>query len=339
MKKQIQELLQMSAITLILYYLYWSIAMNQNYSVLRITIDVLICVTLTMISILYSQAIMFIIEKHKCLQRFIAVHALILFIFDILTAWSLSSVCELIFNSNILVYFQNIFVFVLLTTLISAIKTNSMFWKKKFEMEFENELLEAKISEAEKISAKAHLHYLQSQVNPHFFFNNLSALSSLITTDPVSAKEFVNALALMYRDILMGMKQNVVPIKDEFSLVSRYAKLLQIRHGDYIQIIFPEDNSIPSDAFVPPSSIQHLVENAVKHNGMTSSAPLIINIQIINKMICVKNNRNRLTGIESSCGTGLANLQEQLRLLGISDFKKSDNEEFFSISFPLIFQS
>lgn len=339
MKRRILELLQMTAITLLLYFLYWVFAIEQNYSIARIAIDAIICMALTWISILYSQAIMHVIEKNKNIQKIISAHALILFVLDMLTAWGLSSVCELIFDSNLFVFFQNIFVFGLLTTLISAIKTNSMFWKKKFETEYENELLGVKLAEAERITAKNQLFRLQSQVNPHFFFNNLSTLSSLITTDSVSAKEFVNALALMYRDILKGTKHDVVSVKDELSLVAKYVKLLKIRHGDCIIISFPEEGDVPSNAFVPPSSIQHLVENAVKHNAMTSSSPLMINIEIINKSMIVSNNRNPLTGMEPSCGTGLANLQEQLLLLGVDDFKRFENQDTFCISFTLIFQN
>lgn len=348
MKQRIQELALMTVVCLVLYYLYWSFADESLIDLVftdfdgflvKTGIDVLVCLLLTCFSIIYSRVMMRLITGYTLLQRWIIVPTLILFILDMLTAWGLSELCQRLFGeSNFVDYFLDIFIFGILATLVSSVKMNSLFWQKKMEIEHERSVLENKVVEAERVMANARLHNLQLQVNPHFFFNNLSALSALITTDAKAAKEFVAALALMYRHILNGMKKELIPLAEEMQLVREYAKLLSIRHGKSVRINLPDDRQIPQQAYVPPISVQHLVENAVKHNAMTAASPLTVTITINNGRVSVCNNRSPLFSTEPHSGTGLSNLQEQLKLFGVANLEKSDNDKYYCISFPFIQQ-
>ena len=134
------------------------------------------------------------------------------------------------------------------------------------------------------------------------------------------------------------MKKELIPLAEEMQLVREYAKLLSIRHGKSVRINLPDDRQIPQQAYVPPISVQHLVENAVKHNAMTAASPLTVTITINNGRVSVCNNRSPLFSTEPHSGTGLSNLQEQLKLFGVANLEKSDNDKYYCISFPFIQQ-
>lgn len=349
MRQRIHELTLMTALCLLLYYLYWIIAdesfieraiSNRNYPFMRIVMDALVCWLLTYISTVYSNLMIQLMDGHETLQKINVVPTLVLFILDMVTAWCMSELSQRMFcESDLLVYFQDIFVFGILATLVSSIKINTMFWQRKMEMEHERVILENKVVEAERVMSKSRLHNLQAQVNPHFFFNNLSALSSLISINPIEAKDFVSVMAQMYRHILQNMKQELVPLEKELELVNEYTKLLRMRHGESVRINLPDIYLICPNAFVPPVSIQHLVENAVKHNAMTAASPLTINISIYNEKINVCNNIQPLSGTPTHSGTGLANLREQLKLFGVAALETNIDSESFSVTFPLIIKN
>lgn len=334
MKMKLKSLFRMAAAALLLYYFYRCITdgeffgqvfIEHSYPLARVAADVTVCVLLTWLSVVYSTAMVRLMNVHGNVQRAIGICTMVLFVLDMLTAWGISELCSLLFDDgNVVTFFMNFFVFGLLATLMSAINTTSLLLEKKMAVERER--------------AIARLHNLQSQVDPHFFFNNLSALSALISTDTALAKDFVNALSRMYRHVLAGLRQDIVPLREELQLVSEYSKLIHIRHGESVTIDMPGEDSIPPYAFVPPSSVLHLVENAIKHNAMSPLVPLHIKVACDEVRVCVSNGKKPLAGAEARSGTGLANLREQLRLLGADDIRKCDGETSFSVDFPLIFK-
>ena len=346
MKQHIKELILVTVVCLLLYYIYCGVVDHEFIKELfsnpadfckKLVVDVMVCLQLSFLSIIYAWMVVRLIVRYEALQKLFFLPILVVFSFDMFTAWGLSALCQRFFKEqNIVVYFEDIFVFAILATMVSSTKITSTIWQKKSKIERERSVLKNKVAEAERVTAMARLHNLQLQVSPHFFFNNLSVLYSLISTDPSSARDFVLALAKMYRYILNGMKHELVPVEEELLLVIEYIKLLRIRHGQSMQVILPEESQIPQDAYVPPASIQHLIENAVKHNAMTATAPLIIRISLDGGRVTVVNNRSPLAGeLPHSC-TGLANLREQLKLFGVEDIERNETAKSFSISFPLI---
>ena len=346
MKQHIKELILVTAICLLLYYIYCSIVDDEFFKEFfsapddfckKFVTDAMVCLLLSFLSTIYGWMVVRLTIRYETLQKLFFLPMLVVFSFDMFTAWGLSELCQSFFKEqNIVVYFEDIFVFAILATMVSSTKVTSIIWQKKNEIEREQSILKNKVAEAERVMARTRLHNLQLQVNPHFFFNNLSALYSLISTDPDSAREFVSALAKMYRYILNGMNHELVPVEEELHLVREYTKLLRIRHGQNMQIILPDESQIPHNVLVPPVSIQHLIENAVKHNAMTATSPLIIRISLDGGRVTVVNNRSPLAGEFPHSGTGLANLREQLKLFGAEDIERKETTKSFSISFPLI---
>ena len=156
---------------------------------------------------------------------------------------------------------------------------------------------------------------IKGQVNPHFLFNSLNTLSSLVRTNPDVAEEYINKLASIYRYILDNVQSNHVPLQVEIAFVNDYFSLHKIRDGEKIQLNI-QLNDI-NKYKVLPISLQILIENAIKHNMATRESPLYISLQYEDGYIVVKNNLQKMVNLGRSSGNGLKNLQERIVLLSI----------------------
>lgn len=173
---------------------------------------------------------------------------------------------------------------------------------------------------------------LKNQVNPHFLFNSLNALSSLVYDDQKAAVQFIRKLSEVYRYVLDKKDQEVVPIKDEMAFVQSYIFLQKIRFGDNL-ILNIEGKEPPG--FVPPLAIQVLVENAIKHNVVSSAKPLEINITYKRADVVVSNVIN-LKKTKDSTGTGLENLKARYAYLSNVPVDISDKDGVFKILLPVL---
>jgi two-component system, LytTR family, sensor kinase len=198
----------------------------------------------------------------------------------------------------------------------------------------------AKISELENISLRedktnAELAALKEQISPHFFFNTLSSLSTIVRNEKKEVGlEFIQDMSKIYRYSLSSGQQDLVNLKEELDFIHSYVFLLKKRF--YKKLIINID--IPEQYFqwkIPPMSLQLLVENAIQHNLITQASPLSINIFIKNNMICVENNLQKKETTESF-GIGLENLANRYRLLAQKVIFIEKDELIFSVSLPLI---
>jgi LytS/YehU family sensor histidine kinase len=155
---------------------------------------------------------------------------------------------------------------------------------------------------------------LKKQVNPHFLFNSLNALSSLVGKDAELSEVFIQKLSSVYRYILENMEKELVPVATEIQFVNDYFYLQQIRDQGKIKLIVDVANM--ENAKIPPVSLQMLVENALKHNTSTKSNPLKIVIQNegLDELI-VSNKLQRKQQMNDSSKIGLKNLNERCKLI------------------------
>jgi sensor histidine kinase YesM len=175
---------------------------------------------------------------------------------------------------------------------------------------------------------------LKNQVNPHFLFNSLNTLSSLISTQPETADRFINRLASIYRYILENSSKNKVPLKSELIFIEDYFYLHKIRDDDKITLEISVQ--APEKYEVLPVSLQILVENAINHNMATRDNPLRIIIYTEKDYIVVKNNLQKKAIQLKSTGIGLRNLKERIRLTtGKVVLIDGANSEFV-VKIPLI---
>lgn len=192
-----------------------------------------------------------------------------------------------------------------------------------------------KAEQMQKEYAGIRLQALKSQVNPHFLFNSLSVLSSLVHMDADLAEKFIIQLSNAYRYILNQKETKLVSLKEELDFLDAYFFLIQIRFDK--KVALEKKIAIePEDFFLPPLSLQLLVENAVNHNSMSVSHPLQINITVENGQLQVSNNVSKREKATVSTGVGLENIRKRLAFISDESISIHETESIFSVTIPLI---
>lgn len=177
---------------------------------------------------------------------------------------------------------------------------------------------------------------LKNQVSPHFLFNSLNSVKALIRQSPDMAQEYLSQLSQVLRYTLKANENTLVPLKKELSFLESYFYLIKLRYNKNIELHLQVDDNY-LDFRIPPLSLQLLVENAVKHNEISSRNPLSISITINeNSALVVKNNINEKLRTEDSTGVGLANLTHQYNILSDKEITITRNGEYFSVELPLL---
>lgn len=168
---------------------------------------------------------------------------------------------------------------------------------------------------------------LKTQVNPHFLFNNLNTLCSIIPENPEQAVDFVQQLSKVYRHILEVKDEKSIPLKEEMAVLEAYAFLLKTRFGDNLEINMEVDPTKMEDMIVP-LSLQLLMENAIKHNIVSQDKPLKIIVKVIDGNLVVTNNLQKKNQIIESTGIGLTNIRNRYKLIA---FCYADGKLCFAI--------
>lgn len=184
-------------------------------------------------------------------------------------------------------------------------------------------------------SLHAQLDALRTQVNPHFLFNNLNTLSSLIPENPGHAVDFVQQLSKVYRHILEVKDEECILLKEELDVLNAYRFLLKTRFGNNldVEIDIPEEKLRQK---IVPLSLQILMENAIKHNIVSSDKPLHIHVYADNGSLVLSNNLQVKKQVSESTGIGLENIRNRYKLLGDKEVKVTESETSFAVSIPLI---
>lgn len=187
----------------------------------------------------------------------------------------------------------------------------------------------------ERAKVQAELEALKNQLDPHFMFNSLNALSWLIENDPARAIVFNDNLADVYRYILRNRDRALVTLAEELDFLTRYYALLKLRFEDAIHMNLPEARPEFDTLFLPPISLQILLENAVKHNEFTREHPLETRIRIDGDSITVENEIRIRRHARPSSRVGLQNLSERCRLILARDLEIVPGPDRFSVRLPL----
>ncbi len=175
---------------------------------------------------------------------------------------------------------------------------------------------------------------LKRQVNPHFLFNSLNTLSSLVGTNTELSELFIQKLSAVYRYILENMEKELVPVSTELAFVNDYFYLQKIRDQKKIDLVVKVADM--ENAKIPPVSLQMLVENALKHNSSTRDNPLVIIIHNEdNNKLVVKNKLQRKSQMNDSSKIGLKNLNERCKLILNREIEVEENREEFVVKIPV----
>ena len=174
---------------------------------------------------------------------------------------------------------------------------------------------------------------LKSQLDPHFLFNSLNTLQSLITLDTEKAENYLQQLSSVLRYTLQN--KEVISLEEELKCVHSYCEMMQIRYGENLKFEFNIDAKY-NNSSVLPLSLQSLIENSVKHNVISSKQPLVVTVATGDNSISVSNPIQAKATPEESNGIGLANLTERYRLKWNKTVEITDNGSTFCVKLPLV---
>jgi hypothetical protein len=189
-------------------------------------------------------------------------------------------------------------------------------------------------AELDRARTRAELDAFLAQVDPHFLFNSLNTLGYLIDTAPARAAEFTTHLAELMRYVLSRRGAELVPIAEELAFVDEFVALMQIRFGGGLAVTVVDEGG-DGAARVPPTAIQTLVDNAIKHNETSEERPLAIVIRIGAAVVSVENERRPRRTVRASAGVGLRNLDERVRLTSGQRLTIDEGEGRFVVRVPL----
>jgi LytS/YehU family sensor histidine kinase len=188
-----------------------------------------------------------------------------------------------------------------------------------------------------KVFRQTQLQGLKSQLNPHFLFNSLNSLSSLISEDEEKAEQFLNEMSKVYRYMLRNDDEQLVTVATELQFIDSYFFLLHARYGEGIQLTI-DVSEYAAQALVPPLSLQILLENALTQNSISKIKPLKIAIRSVNDACLeVRNNRQpKIINNTSEIEAGVDLLVNKYRLLSSGDVVIEDGLDERLVRLPLI---
>lgn len=177
---------------------------------------------------------------------------------------------------------------------------------------------------------------LQNQMSPHFLFNSLNTLTTLIAEDAKIAIDFTQTLSEVYRYILQNKERELVTLQEELDFSESYVFLLKKRYPENLHVRFEVAQEFKR-YHIAPLTLQMLIENAIKHNTVSKTEPLYIDVYVDNgRSIIVKNNLQPKKSLEKSTKTGLANIRQRYSYLGQRNIDIITSNDHYMVAVPLI---
>jgi len=184
-------------------------------------------------------------------------------------------------------------------------------------------------------TANAKFESLKNQIDPHFLFNSLNVLSSLIEENPDNAQRFTTSLSKIYRYVLEQKDKELVSVEDELSFAKTYMNLLKMRFENSLFYELPSTEINP-DAKVVPLSLQLLLENTVKHNVVSEQKPLHIRIFIDGDCLAIQNDFQKKEVLQDRQGVGLQNIVNRYAIITNRKVLIEQNEKHFTVKIPIL---
>lgn len=217
----------------------------------------------------------------------------------------------------------------IIITLVISFLVHAFHFYRRYQ---ENRIKEQKIIAG---TASAKFETLKNQIDPHFLFNSLNVLSSLIEENPESAQKFTTSLSKVYRYVLEQRDKELVSVEEELSFAKTYMNLLKMRFENSVFFELPEKVSSP-DARVVPLSLQLLLENTVKHNIVSQNKPLHIKIFEKEGYLVVQNGFQKKEVLQDRRGVGLQNIVSRYAILTNRKVQVEQTEKYFTVRLPVL---
>jgi len=210
---------------------------------------------------------------------------------------------------------------------------NTVFFIRYFIGRWKDSLVEAERLEKEK--AQIQFDNLKNQLNPHFLFNALTSLNSLITENPVLASQFLQQMSKVYRYVLQNKEKSFVSLHTELEFIRNYVFLAETRFEGALKIKFDISKEALESAIVPVT-LQVLIENAMKHNIIDKDKPLSVEVFSSGDYLVVSNNLQKRKTVETSNKQGLTNLESLYRFMTDRPVILETTEARFTVKVPLL---
>lgn len=229
-------------------------------------------------------------------------------------------------KSEVVDLYTDVFVTNLITFFITSIH-EAIFFYRQWKFNFSKSL------QLEKEQLQAKFESLKNQIQPHFLFNSLNALSSLVY-DNVVARNYIQNLSEFLRYILVNREHELVTFEHELDFTKKYIEIQQARYGTNIHIEFRINSEVLSFV-LPPLVLQTLVENCIKHNIISTEKPLYIQIESIQNILSVRNNLQKRVQANST-GQGLQNIIQRYAFVSQHKVCITESITDFIVEVPLI---
>ncbi|MGV3459649.1 MAG: 2TM domain-containing protein [Flavobacterium sp.] len=217
----------------------------------------------------------------------------------------------------------------IIITMIVTLLIHAFYFYKKYQ---ENRVKEQKIIAG---TASAKFETLKNQIDPHFLFNSLNVLSSLIEENPDAAQRFTTSLSKVYRYVLEQKDKELVSVEEELAFAKTYMNLLRMRFENSITFELPE--IIPGeDARVVPLSLQLLLENTIKHNVVSQQKPLHIKIFLQDGYLVVQNILQKKEVLQDRRGVGLQNIVSRYAIITDRKVMAEETTDYFTVKIPVL---
>ena len=221
------------------------------------------------------------------------------------------------------------YVVTIIITFFVTLAFHAFFFYKAFQ---ENKVNQQKIIAG---TASAQFESLKNQIDPHFLFNSLNVLSSLIEENPIAAQKFTTSLSKVYRYVLEQKDKDLVPIEEELAFAKTYMNLLQMRFENSLTYEILIEN-VDFEAKVVPLSLQLLLENAVKHNIISEQKPLHIKIYIEKDALVIQNNFQKKAVLQEGQGVGIQNIVSRYDIITDRKVTIEQNETNYTVKLPIL---
>jgi hypothetical protein len=287
----------------------------------------------------YSNAVIFIklddiYQTDRFSRNRIVIGFALSFIISVIVIFLLRIVEDVVIEGNSIQQFlanekPSNYIISIIITFVVTLAIHAIYFYKAYQ---ENKVKEQKIIAG---TASAQFESLKNQIDPHFLFNSLNVLSSLIEENPESAQKFTTSLSKVYRYVLEQKDKELVSVAEELKFAKTYMNLLKMRFENSITFEIPEgfDNE---EAKVVPLSLQLLLENCIKHNVVSEAKPLHVKISIENNQLVVTNNLQKKEVLSDRKGVGLQNIVNRYAILTKRTVLVEENEQEFKIFLPIL---
>ncbi len=287
----------------------------------------------------FSNAVIFIqLDKHFEKNRFhlkrLVIGFLASFLISGLAIFFLRIVEDVVFENKTFSEFlknenPSNYIVALVITVIVSLFIHLIYFYKTYQ---ENRVKQEKIIAG---NASAQFESLKNQLDPHFLFNSLNVLSSLIEENPENAQKFTTSLSKIYRYVLEQRDKELVSVAEELKFAKTYMNLLKMRFENSITFELPESFE-NEEAKVVPLALQLLLENAIKHNVVSEQKPLHIKISIEENQLVVENNLQKKETLQTRKGVGLQNIVDRYAIISTRKVAIEETNEFFKIKLPIL---